>query len=49
MNLSKTKLVGFEEINWENENAAFDHEQQASEEFSQLLDSTPGASAIKRR
>ncbi len=47
MSLAKSKLVGFDDVNWESEDSVFEHEQEISNEFKELLQEAPGASTIK--
>ena len=48
MSLSKKKLAGFEDVIWEDEATQDAEEQsQASSEFQELLEETPGGSFIK--
>ena len=47
MNLSESKLVGIGVVQWEDEDTNFDHQDDASVEFKNLLDENPGGSAIR--
>lgn len=47
MNLSESKLAGIGTVNWEDEDTGFDLEGDGSNEFSQLLEESPGGSSIK--
>ncbi|NRA44692.1 MAG: 30S ribosomal protein S1 [Oligoflexales bacterium] len=47
MNLSESKLVGIGVVKWEDEDTEFDHEDNASKEFSNMLEENPGGSAIR--
>ncbi|MFK7825113.1 MAG: 30S ribosomal protein S1 [Oligoflexales bacterium] len=47
MNLSESKLVGIGVVKWEDEDTEFDHQDNASKEFSNMLEENPGGSAIR--